>query len=149
MKKTNWGTGIAIVIVVFLVFTIVQVLVIHNYVDYDLVEEEYYAAEIKYQTQIEKIKRAKNLTEPLNVKIKDEIIEFSFPSIFKSTDVLGNILFYKPSDDLLDKNIPISLDGNNIMTFSTKDFTSGLWKIKVDWEVEGVTYFNEEFLMVP
>jgi hypothetical protein len=149
MKKTNWGTGIAIVIVLFLVFTIAQVLVIHNYVDYDLVEEEYYAAEIKYQTQIEKIKRAKNLDEPLNIKINNETIEFTFPSIFNSTSILGNIFFYKPSDDLLDKNVPIKLDDKNYMAFSTKDLASGLWKIKVDWEVEGVTYFNEEFLMVP
>jgi hypothetical protein len=149
MKKINWGSGITIVIVLFLVITIAQVLIIHNFVDYDLVEEEYYAAEIKYQSQIEKIKRARDLSEPLKVKLSEDIIEFEFPTIFKSNKVVGSIYFYKPSDDLLDKSLRIQLNENNKASFPTKDLASGLWKVKIDWEVDGVTYFNEEFLMVP
>lgn len=149
MKKINWGTGITIVIVLFLVVTIVQVLAIHYYVDYDLVEEEYYDAEIKYQTKIEKIKRTEQLPEKLTVKLNNNLIEFSFPKMFAFEKIKGNILFYKPSDDLLDKNIVIELNSDNKMVLETKDFTTGLWKVKINWGVEGVTYYNEEFLMVP
>jgi hypothetical protein len=149
MKKINWGTGITIVIVLFLVVTIAQVLLITKYVDYDLVEEEYYEAEIKYQTQIEKIKRTNQLSEKFEAKFNDNLIVLSFPKIFEFNKIKGNIKFYKPSDDLLDKNISIQLTENSEMSFATNKFASGLWKIKVNWEVEGVTYFNEEYLMVP
>ena len=76
-------------------------------------------------------------------------IQFTFPKLFVADKIKGNIQFYKPSDDLLDKNFEINLSEDNKMLFATKEFASGLWKIKVNWEVEGVTYFNEEFLMVP
>ncbi len=149
MKKFNWGTGITIVIVLFLLVTVGQVLLIHYYVDYDLVEEEYYDAEIKYQTQIEKIRRTNELAEQLVVRLLNDSIEFNFPQMFSSSSIEGNIKFYKPSDDLLDKNYKIDLSDENKMFFPIKDFARGLWKIKVDWNVEGITYFNEEFLMVP
>ncbi len=55
MKKIDWGKGITIVIILFLIITIGQVLAIHYFIDYDLVEEEYYEAEINYQDQINKI----------------------------------------------------------------------------------------------
>ena len=82
MKKISWGTGITIVIVVFLLFTILQVLIIHFYVDYDLVEQDYYSAEIKYQSQIEKVNRTNELGQSLNIKIDKDFIEFDFPTIF-------------------------------------------------------------------
>ena len=48
MKKISWGTGITIVIILFLIVTIRQAIAIHVFIDYDLVEEEYYDAEIKH-----------------------------------------------------------------------------------------------------
>jgi len=93
MKKISWGTGITIVIVFFLIFTIVQVLIIHFYVDYDLVERDYYSAEIKYQSQIEKVNRTNELGQSLNIKIDKDFIEFDFPTIFQSDKISGMITF--------------------------------------------------------
>lgn len=149
MKKISWGTGIAIVIVLFLIITIGQAIAIHVFIDYDLVEEEYYEAEIKYQLQIEKIKRTTNLPEALKIRLTKDFIQFDFPSIFNNNTVYGAINFYKPSDDLLDKTQAIKLNEENTMYFSTKELSSGLWKIKIDWAVNEVQYYNEKIIMVP
>lgn len=149
MKKISWGTGISIVIILFLIITIGQAIAIHYFVDYDLVVEEYYDEEIKYQSQIEKIKRTNNLPETLNIKLSNDFIEFEFPSIFQAEKISGIIIFYKPSDDLLDKKEIIELESNNKMYFATSELNTGLWKVKVDWEVDKVKYFNEKILMVP
>lgn len=149
MKKISWGTGIAIVIVLFLIITIGQAIAIHVFIDYDLVEEEYYEAEIKYQFQIEKVKRTNALPDALKIKLTKEFIQFDFPSIFKNTTINGDINFYKPSDDLLDKTQAIKLNEENTMYFSTKELSSGLWKIKIDWAVNEVQYYNEKIIMVP
>lgn len=149
MKKINWGTGIAIVIIVFLISTIGQVVAIHVFVDYDLVEEEYYAAEIKYQSQIEKVKRTNALPEALKIKLTNQFIEFDFPSIFEEETISGFINFYKPSDDLLDKTEAVLLNEENKMYFSTDELATGLWKVKINWDVNGIEYFNEKLLMVP
>jgi len=149
MKKISWGTGIAIVIVVFLLFTILQVLIIHFYVDYDLVEQDYYSAEIKYQTQIDKINRTNQLPEQLSIKLTLNTVEFSFPTFFGQEKVSGVISYYKPSDDLLDKKQTINLNNENKMFLNINELSSGLWKIKVDWAVSGVEYFNDKLIMVP
>jgi len=59
------------------------------------------------------------------------------------------ITFYKPSDDLLDKNQPIMLNKENKMLFVTSQLSTGLWKVKVNWQVEEIEYYNEKLIMVP
>ncbi len=147
--KFNWGTGITIVIILFLVITIGQVVFIHKTIDYDLVDEEYYKAEIEYQTQIEKVKRTNELPEKLNIKLLDKFIEFNFPLMFSSNSIGGIINFYKPSDDLLDKMESIKLDEKNKMFFPYDQLSSGLWKIKINWSVDSVEYYNEKIVMLP
>jgi len=149
MKKFNWGTGLTIFIVLFLVVTIGQVLLIHFVVDYDLVEEEYYEAEIKYQEQINKIKRTKALPEQLHIKLIDKIIEFEFPSLFTAESITGTVTYYKPSDDLLDKKQKIELNEENKMYMDTNELSTGFWKVKVDWTVNNISYYNEKAMMVP
>ena len=149
MKKFDWGTGLTIFIVLFLVGTIGQVVLIHYLVDYDLVEEEYYEAEIKYQEQIDRIKRTKALPEQLQIKLVNNIIEFKFPSLFDSTAVGGTVTYYKPSDDQLDKTQEIKLNNENKMYIETSELSTGLWKIKVEWSVNDVEYYNEKAMMVP
>lgn len=148
MKKMNWGTGITIVIVVFLVVTIGQVILIHKLIDYDLVVEEYYDAEINYQSQIDKIKRTQDLPEELKISISEKGIEFDFPKIFESKSISGVVNFYKPSDDLLDTKEMIIVDDSCRMFLPKDKFSAGLWKAKVDWSVDGVEYYNEKLLMV-
>ncbi len=149
MKKISWGTGISIVIILFLIITIGQAIAIHVFIDYDLVEEEYYEAEINYQSQIEKMERTNALPEALKIKLINQFIEFDFPSIFGDKTITGFINFYKPSDDLLDKTQAVKLSDENKMYFSTNELTTGLWKVKVNWEVSGIEYYNEKLLMVP
>jgi nitrogen fixation protein FixH len=149
MKKISWGTGISIVIILFLIVTIGQTIAIHVFIDYDLVEEEYYEAEIKYQSQIEKMERTNALPETLKIKLTSQFIEFKFPSIFEDKTIGGFINFYKPSNDLLDKTQVVKLNDENKMYFSTNELTTGLWKIKVNWEVGGIEYYTEKLLMVP
>ncbi len=147
--KLNWGTGITIVIILFLIISIGQVIFIHKTIDYDLVEEEYYKAEIQYQTQIEKVKRTNALPENVKIKLMEQFLEFKFPSIFNNSSVSGIINFYKPSDDLLDKSENITLDKNNKMFFGYDMLSSGLWKIKINWSVNGLDYYTEKIVMLP
>ena len=148
MKNFNWGKGITIFIILFLVVTIGQVILIHKLVDYDLVEEEYYDAEIKFQDQIDRVKRTNELSEKLIVKVLADSIEFDFPKMFDSKSINGVVKFYKPSDDLLDKNAMIIVDNNNKMYYEKNKLASGLWRLKIDWNVDKVEYYNEKIIMV-
>ena len=51
--KLNWGTGIAIVIAIFMVITIATVVYLMNQ-DVELVTDDYYKKELKEQTSLMK-----------------------------------------------------------------------------------------------
>jgi nitrogen fixation protein FixH len=149
MKKMNWGTGITIVIVLFLIITIGQVIAIHYFVDYDLVVEDYYDEEMQFQGQIEKTKRANSLSESIKIKLLDKKVEISFPSIFNNERISGKVQYYKPSDDLHDKVQIIELNKENKLYYDTANLYPGLWKIKINWAVNDVEYYSEEAIMLP
>ncbi|GBD90214.1 fixH [bacterium BMS3Abin04] len=145
--KLNWGTGILVFYVLFMAVSIWFISFAMSK-DVNLVTDDYYSKEIKYQEQIDRVKRTNNLPEKLKVKVLGENIVFRFPSIFKSDKIEGNILLYRPSNRYYDHSLSIELNKNNEQSFSSENLLKGLWKIKVDWTVDSLTYFNEENIMV-
>ena len=143
--KFTWGTGIALFYVLFvaaLVFALVQ----SRKVDHSLVMEDYYQADIEYQSHYDKLANAKAL--PTNLVISQElekqVVNFQFPSDLGAIE--GNILFYRPSDKDLDFQVAIRTDQANRLEVPTNGLTPGLWKVKVDWKAQGRSFYTEEVI---
>lgn len=145
--KINWGVGITIVILIFTIVTLAFVYFAFSQ-DVNLVREDYYAEELKYESKIEKIKRAKRLETPLKVSVIGKVIHFGFPQNFKSNNVDGKILLYRPSDRGRDIIFSVLLDSLNQQIISSNKMLKGMWKAQIDWSVNDTTYFNEEIIMV-
>jgi len=145
--KLNWGTGIFVFYVLFMAVSFWFISFAMSK-DVNLVTDDYYKKEIKYQEQIDRIKRTNELPEKLKVKVQKENITFYFPSIFPSDKIDGNILLYRPSNRYYDHSLSINLNENNEQSLPTEHLLKGLWKIKVDWKVDTLTYFNQENIMV-
>ncbi|MCP5062095.1 MAG: hypothetical protein GY936_06485 [Ignavibacteriae bacterium] len=145
--KLNWGTGIAIVIVIFTIVTLAFVYFAFTQ-DVNLVRDDYYAEELKYETRIEQIKRTKNLASPLKVSIKGKRLKFSYPKNFMADKIKGDVLLYRPSDRGRDIKFSILLDSLNQQNISTRQMIKGMWKAQVNWSANDTTYFNEEIIMV-
>ena len=147
MKKLSWGTNIAIVYTLFAIGTLALVFVFMGQ-DVGLVTNDYYAKEIKYQDQIDKMNRTKALPEQLDISVEPINVKFTFPKIFKVMDYEGKIKFYRPSDKTKDFSVTISPDSTHSQFIQTTNLEKGLWKIQVDWIVKGNSYFNEKIIMV-
>ena len=80
-KKFSWGTGILIVIIIFMTLTITTVVYLMNQ-DVDLVTDNYYAKEIKYQQQIDRMNRTNEMDEELKINSEDGYIRLIFPKSF-------------------------------------------------------------------
>ena len=65
--KFNWGTGIVLAFIGFISFIMYFVVNMNTdkKLDHDLVTEDYYKQELKYQNDIDKEKNAKTLTTNL------------------------------------------------------------------------------------
>lgn len=145
--KLNWGTGIAAVYILFMIGTLIIVMIFMNQ-DVSLESKDYYTKGIKYQDEIDKMKRTKELPEQLDIKVGQSSIILNFPKIFKSTELNGKIYFYRPSDDSQDFIINVETDSSSTQSIPTNNFLKGFWRLKIDWTGKGNSYLNEKIVMV-
>ncbi|MFH1196264.1 MAG: FixH family protein [bacterium] len=145
--KMNWGKGIALTYILFIV--VVLIMVAFSFTkEVNLVTDDYYEKEIKYQEQIEKLENTEQLAEKPEIKIVNRQIEVIFPSVFNPFDVSGDIHFYRPADNKNDRTVELNLDGNSIQKIPIENMARGLWKIKIDWLAKDKKYYLEKIVII-
>lgn len=141
----SWGKGIILVYVLFILG--IGVLVYKSMTkNIDLVTENYYEKEIKYQDQIDKINNTNSLKEVIRVEAIDNSVIVNYPA--GTNKISGDISFYKPSDAKEDFKIIIEHGTDLKQLISTEKLTKGLWKVQINWAMDGKEYFNEEKIMI-
>jgi len=142
MKKLNWGSKLGIFasiyvigILIFVGFSTTQ--------DINLVAKDYYPQEMKYQSQIDKIKNTHGLKEKVAITQQAGTIQIQFP-IEMQSGVSGSIVFYRPADSGDDLRSDIELDGNGTQTFQADKLLQGRYAVKIDWQHQSKEYYQEE-----
>jgi len=146
--KFNWGTGIIIAFISFIAFILFFIIKMNtnDKYDHDLVTEDYYAEELKYQNDIDKEQNAKLLSQNLSWKKTNEGIIVKFPENFDAKKITGNVFLYRPSNKQLDFEISISLSNHNLL-IPDKRLLGGRWNIKVDWQYSGKSYLYKKEIL--
>ncbi len=146
--KINWGTGIVLAFALFMGFILFFVFSVqsnHKY-DNELVVEEYYKQERGLEAQLGKEQNAAGLLHKVKIDNSDnEVIKILFPEEFDSTKIKGKVSLYRPSDQKLDFEIPISISTSYLL-IPKSDLAGGRWDITVTWEYDGKGYINKEML---
>lgn len=143
--KFNWGHGIALFYGTFAV-TLLAVVIKTTQYDHSLVTKEYYAEDLAYQEQYNKLENSRNLKQPLKVW-KDEAsrsLSIRFPEGLEN--ITGEVTFYRPSDSDKDFTVPFQLQEGHVLQYDTKDMISGLWTVKVDWKAGQTPYYQEVYV---
>lgn len=145
--KINWGTGIVIAIVSFIAFIMFMVvtMVTDKQYEHDLVTENYYQKELGYQQEIEAIKNAKSLSEKVKVQRDKKGLKVIFPEVFTPKEIKGRVFLYRPSNKLLDFEIPISLINSNLLV-PENSLLGGRWNIEVSFKYKGKEYLHQQEL---
>ena len=140
--KINWGTGIVIAFGLFMTFILFFVFKVQSDSKYDneLVVEEYYKQELKFENQMEKEQNASNMAEKIMVNTSNEGITITFPSTMDLSLIKGKVFLYRPSNKKLDFEVPISLSGTHLL-IPKSTLVGGRWDLSIDW-----TYDGKEFL---
>lgn len=144
--KMNWGTGITIFMVIYMA-GVTGVVIFSFQQDVNLVTEDYYQQELVYEDQITRIKNADALPEKPSVELVKaaDAVRLTFPSSIIPEE--GTVLFFRPSDFTKDKNYKLALNDNNTQAFDFTDMATGMWKVKLEWELAGKSYY-QEFMIV-
>ncbi len=138
----NWGHGIAMFYILFAGFLIYFV-VRSSQMDHSLVVDNYYEEDLKYQQHYEKLANSNTPGSDVVVNYEAEsgFVRLRFPS--EKGAVAGDILFYRPSDKTKDFKVKIALDQNFEQSLPVSQLSSGLWKLKVDWQAGGIPFYKE------
>lgn len=150
MNSSNrWPIAIIIIYSVF-VLLLAAFVIFSRFQQVDLVIEDYYDQEIKYQQQINRIDRTQSLSEPVNwiYDKNNGTVNVKFPSDFDPNQVSGNLLFFRPSDAKQDKLVALNLSADGTQLISTDNLTPGYWKIKIFWQAQKSDYYKEGILVV-
>ena len=97
--KFNWGPGIAIGYTTFVLFIGFMVYKAFGE-DFELVTEDYYAQEIKFQDKIDSKARARKLDGNLQTIVVGKNLKILFPQ--KEMALKGNVNCFRPSDETKD-----------------------------------------------
>ncbi len=139
--KFNWGTGIFIFYSLFAV-TLISMVIRSTYYDHSLVEKDYYAEDLAYQTTFVKMENSLSLKNPPKIKHnrEKELLQIQFDN--ESIAPIGTVHLYRPDNEKLDKYYPIQLNVEGLLHIPTKDLAPGYWKVKLSWQAEGTDYLD-------
>jgi len=144
IPNISWGVRVSILYIGFALFIIVMVWRSFGE-NIDLVADDYYNRELEYNDQMEKTNRAIELTDKLNWKIVDTDLILEFPGL---TDG-GTILFQRPSDAQYDRSFSLSSNPDSLLIIPLGEFTKGMYRLKADWSMAGISYYNEQVVVIP
>jgi len=145
--KWNWGTGITVFIVFFLLMNVVVIIFAFGE-KVDLVTPNYYEKELKYQEEIEAQQKTLDLTEKINVEYQSEVLIIQLPKKFSVKELEGNILLYRPSDSSKDVKIALQPDSTGTQLVPTAGLSKGFWKVKINWLFENGSYSDEKSIFI-
>ena len=133
--KINWGTGLVIGMLAFISFIMYFVITMLSSKDYDhdLVTEDYYRAELYYQQDINAEKNALAMKEQIQVKTEGNKLVVQFPETMDLQEMEGNVSFYRPSNKMLDFQIPFKELSENSLIVPEEKLVKGRWNININW----------------
>ena len=145
-SRINWGTGVVIGIIVFVVVSITMTIIFMTQ-DVSLVSDNYYEKSLSYQDEIDKQSRTKSLDEQVKINFNGELVNISLPSTYLNKDISGEIFFYRPSNPKLDFALPLQLV-EGIQIIPVERLEKGFWRIKLNWTMDGNGYYNERAINI-
>lgn len=149
MKKFNWGNGIFLVVVLFVIATLSVVSYLIS-LDFYLVSNDHYEQAVEYQETIDGQQRVKNLKNPVLVLFDEPTlsIKITFPNELISDSLSGDITFYRPNNSDLDHKYKLQLDENGRQIIPVSDLEKGRWKLTLEWKQDSLIYIDEKNIFI-
>jgi nitrogen fixation protein FixH len=143
----HWGKKVAALYIGF-VLIVIGMVIFAMTKSTELVSSNYYEKEIKYQDQIDKVKKTAELSEQVKIENTGVFLLIKYPPTYNLKDIKGNILFYRPSDEVKDFKLDLALDEGGMQKVVTNKFAKGIWKVQINWRMNGIEYYNESVVRI-
>ena len=135
----NWGHGITIGIISFMIFILSMVSQTFRN-NAELVSSDYYQKEIEYQQRIEAIRNSKEIDSLVILSTNEQSILITIPEGFQEK---GSIHFIKPNDSKKDFIYSFKND-ENLFSFDKVDLSKGVYYIEIELFKSNKSYYIEK-----
>lgn len=117
--------------------------------DVGLVSKNYYEQEIAYQDHMDKVARTQALGEVrVNYQEAPQSILVQLPETLQGQRISGSISLFRPSDDSQDQEIALQLGRDLSQLVAADSLQQGVWKVRVNFLADEVTYYAEQIVRV-
>ena len=149
MKKLDWGKGIFIAIVVFIIGIMSMVSYIIS-LDFYLVNNNHYEEGVEYQGTIDGKLRADSLGNPVVILFDEErvALKVMFPEEIMEKAQEGTINLYRPNDSELDRKMPIEFSAGNTQIIPMERMPKGKWILTINWIMDDKEYIEEKMIII-
>jgi len=148
-KRNPWPIVIISYFVVFITFVVIFIVFAARQRT-DLVRQDYYEEEIRFQHHIDRVSRTRAISAELGIAYdsRRQFITVTLPVAQANRQPTGRIFLYCPSDARLDQNIQLAVDKQGLQLVDGKKLQAGLWKVRVEWSVNGQEFvFNKSIVV--
>jgi hypothetical protein len=114
----------------------------------DLVTDDYYEKELKYQEHIDVVNSSNALNEKVVFEFALSTINIKYPSIGVPSQYKGTIFFFRPSDKTKDFSVNVNPDSSYSQKVSLSNILPGMWRVQVSWNVGKQEYYYEQQVVI-
>ena len=142
--KMNWGYKILIVYLVF-VIGMLALVYMSSMENKDLVSENYYDEEIKYQHIIDESANTASLSSEPVINRTKNIVNITFPAEFTNEKTEGDWVLYYAADKSKDVQGKLNVV-NGKYSIELPDFATGTYQLKLNWRAAEKNYYYEKVI---
>ena len=146
--KFTWGNAIFLVMTAFiLLMTSFMIRAASN--QEELVAENYYELEVKYQQQIDRLNNTGSLSDDVLMEIVGAELVITFPAEVRGMTLSGELYLQRPSDSRADARIPVRVDADGRMTVPVGQRLKGAYNALLEWKAGDHEYLSRDRIHVP
>lgn len=142
--KLTWGHWITAAIIAFMSF-IIYIVVQTFQLNADLVQDDFYEQEIRFNDKKKMIHNYKNLGQTIAVTATESGVEIVFPETLKNAS--GLIQFYRPDDKKLDREFDIELMADRTQILEYKNFREGKYEVNIEFTANTTPYLHQSSIL--
>ncbi|MFN8152958.1 MAG: FixH family protein [Bacteroidia bacterium] len=144
----NWGYKILILYTAFIAGILFLVYKCSQQ-DVDLVSENYYERELKFQDQINRTNNVAMTGNTIKAEIKEseKQLLLTFPSSVSGKKISGEIHMFRPDNSKLDLKIPVDITAG-LQYIDISKMAKGFWRMQVSWQINEMPLYQEEKIFI-
>ncbi len=143
----SWGYRVVIIIGTF-VIGILTMVYISMQQDIDMIDDQYYDKELKYQQVIDAKRNLQEFNDSVLVTQENGQITIKIPAGAATQIQNGRIEFLRPSDKTKDKIVTLSQGSPGWASLPEAELTRGLYRLRAQWQSAGKEFYDERDVFI-